>query len=294
VADPATELSVLDGVVALVEQSLLRQIPGADDEPRYQPLETVREFGLEQLASAGEAVKTRQRHADYFLHIAENLQHGFRMMESQIGLASEQENVRLALTWFDEHGDTDALLRLSVLLNGIWLAPGMYREGLQWVERALSLSSSKASMPRIQALTAAGHLAAFQGDYVRAATFLTERLALARELGDPFLVGGALSFAGHLAYRRGAYGESEALLDEALRLLCRLDDVVPDVEEAIALLALGDTALAQGQFDQAARRYEHALKRHLAGGYLWGPIDAQIGLAAATYCMGNPLEATSL
>jgi tetratricopeptide (TPR) repeat protein len=254
----------------------------------------VREFGLEQLAATGEAAEARQRHADYFLRIAENLQHGFRMMESQIGLASEQENVRLALTWFDERGNADALLRLSVLLNGIWLAPGMYREGFQWVERALSLSNSKASTPRIQALTAAGYLAAFQGDYARAATFLAERLALVQELGDPFLIGGALGFAGHLSYRRGEYGESEALLNEALRLLCKFDDRVPDAEEAIALLALGDTAMAQGQFGRAAGRSEAALERHQAGGYLWGPIDARIGLAGANYCMGNTLEAASL
>jgi tetratricopeptide (TPR) repeat protein len=110
------------------------------------------------------------------------------------------------------------------------------------------------------------------------------------------LIGGALGFAGHLAYRQGAYGRSEALLDEALRLLGGLDDSVSDAvaEEGITLLALGDTALAQGQFDRAASRYEDALERHQAGGYLWGPIDAQIGLAAATYCAGNALEATSL
>ena len=40
---------VLEGVVALIEQSLLRSMPGLDDEPRYQMLETVREFGLSGL-----------------------------------------------------------------------------------------------------------------------------------------------------------------------------------------------------------------------------------------------------
>ena len=44
---------VLDGVVALIEQSLLRPIPGRDDEPRYQMLETVREFGLSGLRPPG-------------------------------------------------------------------------------------------------------------------------------------------------------------------------------------------------------------------------------------------------
>jgi tetratricopeptide (TPR) repeat protein len=126
--------------------------------------------------------------------------------------------------------------------------------------------------------------------------FVAERLALARELGDPLLIGGALGFAGHLAYRQGEYGQAEARLDEALRLLSGLGESVRNVapEEAIALLALGDTALAQGQFDRAARRYEDALERYRPGDYRWGPIDARIGLAAANYCAGNALEATSL
>ena len=40
--------------MALVEQSLVRQMPGTDDEPRYHMLETVREFGLERLAASGD------------------------------------------------------------------------------------------------------------------------------------------------------------------------------------------------------------------------------------------------
>ena len=34
-------------------------------------------------------------------------------------LSPERDNVRLALTWFDEHGDVEALLRLSMLLYGL-------------------------------------------------------------------------------------------------------------------------------------------------------------------------------
>ena len=217
--------SRLDGVVALVEQSLVRQMPGTDDEPRYQMLETVREFGLEQLALAGELDEARERHARHFLTLAERLVPGIQIfmdLESITRVAPEQDNVRLALTWFDDHGEIDGLLRLSSLLYGLWLTHGQYREGLSWLERGLERSSHTASAVRVQTLVAAGMLAIFQGDYVRAATFSLEAVVLAGELGDPLLVGQALSIAGFLAYRQGEYGQAEKLLGEGYARLSQL------------------------------------------------------------------------
>ena len=134
-------------------------------------------------------------------------------------IAFERDNVRLALAWFDEQNESDALLRMSAMAYGVWIAPGLHREGLMWVERALERSSHVASVGRIQALAAAGMMAAFQGDYARAAEFSDEELALARELADPLLVGQALTIAGFVSYRRGDYGRAEALVDDACRRL---------------------------------------------------------------------------
>ena len=75
--------AVLDGVVALVEQSLLRQMPATDDEPRYQMLETVREFGLERLTQPGKEDEARQRHAEHFLRLSENLAQGLTILMDQ-------------------------------------------------------------------------------------------------------------------------------------------------------------------------------------------------------------------
>ena len=44
--------------------------------------------------------------------------------------------------------EIDALLRMSAMAYGLWVAPGLYREGLQWVERALERSSRTASVGR--------------------------------------------------------------------------------------------------------------------------------------------------
>lgn len=284
---------VFDGIVALVEQSLLRTVPGPDDEPRFFILETVREFGLNQLRSSGEADDTRQRHAEHFLELSVRFmqEHGIPVLMSQDSLTfvmSEQDNIRLALAWLDERSQIDALLGLSSMLYVLWLAQGLYREGLRWLERALERSSGTVSVARVQALAGAALLGIFQGDYARAEVHLGTGLALARELGDPVLVSAAISNAAFLCYRRGAYARAETLAAEALPLLRERADTW-----SAPLLILGDTALAQEQFDRAGRYYQEAIDRfqeaprYVAVGKRGDLSDAQAGLAGATYCTGN-------
>ena len=292
VVGPEGERAVLDGVIALVEQSLVRQIAVLEVEPRYQMLETVREFGLERLEGAGEEDESRQRHARHFLVLAERPDRGTQLfpdLESITRVASEQDNVRLALTWFDEHDEIDALLTLSSLLYDLWLAHGLYREGLRWLERALERSSHTASAGRVRALVAAGMLALFQGDYTRAATFSSEGLALARELGDPLRVGQALTIAGFLAYRQGEYGRAVDLLTEGYERLSHLGDRVPSAraDTGQALLLLGGVALVQEQFDRAASWNASSLEHFQEVGNDWGIGEAQASLGAVSYCTEN-------
>ena len=68
--------SVLDGLASLVDKSLVRTVATADAEHelgdlRYGMLETIREYGLEQLAASGEDEATRRRHAAWCLALAE-------------------------------------------------------------------------------------------------------------------------------------------------------------------------------------------------------------------------------
>src|SRR5262249_27108364 len=62
---------VLGSLTGLVEASLLQTDLGADDEPRYLMLETVREFGLERLATSGEEAAARDAQADWCVALAE-------------------------------------------------------------------------------------------------------------------------------------------------------------------------------------------------------------------------------
>ena len=81
-------------------------LEGSGGEPRYRMLETLREFGLEQLAACGEDETTRRRHAAHYLAL------GQRVEENPSGpsivpwlgmLDVEHPNLRSALAWLLEH-----------------------------------------------------------------------------------------------------------------------------------------------------------------------------------------------
>ena len=71
VAAPEETLDVFGGIASLVDESLLRQEEGAEGEPRFRMLETVREFGLEQLEASGDSDATHGRLAAWCLALAE-------------------------------------------------------------------------------------------------------------------------------------------------------------------------------------------------------------------------------
>jgi predicted ATPase len=102
-AGPAGDL--VEGLASLAEKSLLSAGPEVAGEARFQMLETVREFGLEQLAGAGEEAAVRAAHARYCLALVESsgpVLFGTERVRRR--LAAEQDNIRLALRWSVEHG----------------------------------------------------------------------------------------------------------------------------------------------------------------------------------------------
>ena len=61
------DIDAVDCVLRLVDRSLVVYEPAED---RYRLLETLRQFGADRLAEAGETEATRERHARYFLDFA--------------------------------------------------------------------------------------------------------------------------------------------------------------------------------------------------------------------------------
>src|SRR6185295_16733816 len=89
-----------DALASLVDKSLLRQVDNQDGERRFWMLETIREYGLEQLDERGELGELQERHADYYLALVERAEPELRGRDQALWLEqlnTELDNLRAAL-----------------------------------------------------------------------------------------------------------------------------------------------------------------------------------------------------
>ena len=133
-------LDSFGGVERRCEHSLLRQEAGAGGEPRFAMLETIREFGLEQLAASPDEERVRRAH---FVYLAERVREHNRLEDeaelvmSEARLAVEEANLRAALEWALIH-DREMALDLNSRLTWFWFVRGRVGVGLDLLERVLA------------------------------------------------------------------------------------------------------------------------------------------------------------
>jgi len=243
--DPTPE--TLDAVGSLVDKSLLRQAEGPDGEPRFGMLETIREYAAERFEARGDAETWRQRHAEYYLALAEQAAPelvGPRQSSWLERLEREHDNLRAALGWAIEGGDEALGLRLATALGRFWSMRGHLGEGLAWIERAISRWPDAPAPARAEALSAAGNLAHAKGAYDRAATLHNESLSVRRALGDRRGAAESLHTLGMVALYQGELDRAAAPLDESLAIWRALGNTR---SAAMVLNTLGVLARNRGE-----------------------------------------------
>jgi ATP/maltotriose-dependent transcriptional regulator MalT len=274
----AGEGDVAETVGSLLTQSLIRREGDAAEEPRYGMLETVREFALEQLAASGEEAIVRDRHAAWYLALAERCASTKREPEQTWWLdrlEGELPNLRAALAWLDETADADAMLRLAGALGRLWHYRSHRTEGRAWLERALARSSQTPTVARAIALQRLGKLEAFLGG-ARATDLARESLALWRDLGEAPGIADALLSLGSVLQDQGDHDRSIPVAEEAAALCEALDD---PIGLAFARMHLGNAALASGNGERAEALLRDALGVLRRTGDVYGIASALISLA---------------
>jgi predicted ATPase/DNA-binding CsgD family transcriptional regulator len=326
--------SVLDGVAALVDANLLRLGEPGDAEPRYLMLETVREFGLDQLAANNEEEEARNRHAAWYLDLTKRIEPEMVGLEQRWWcerLETEHANLRSALSWLTESGANGSALRLASALWVFWFLRGHLREGFAWLTQALAAENDASPADRVQALWAAGMLAWAQGDSRRAQSLGAQARELAGEHNLVFGMATALYLLFLATDMEGRYGEAVVLGEESVArmresgvrpwLAYVLADVgtrlVKDgdlergeawIEEGLALhrefgnkqglgnklTDLGLVSHEAGDTRAAARHYAESLHWLWEGGDVWYLASALEGLAAVALDTGQASEAAQL
>ena len=255
---------VLELLGRLVEQSLVLAQPCEDSgEVRYGMLEPVRQYGLERLELSNEAEEVRQRHAEYYLALAEQTEPelwGPRQVALLERLEEEHDNLLAVLQWARETGDVEIGLRLAGSLGWFWWTRGYLGEGRQWAEEFLEENDTSGhpagGLVRAKALIGMGQLAFGKGDLARAVELFEESLALYRESGDEGGVAIVVVQLGQIARTRGEHARAAALSAEGLALSRNLGD---RMGAAIALNTLGCVERQRGDAESAMARHEESL-----------------------------------
>ncbi|AMW15502.1 LuxR family transcriptional regulator [Streptomyces qaidamensis] len=178
---------VLEAVAGLVDKSVLCRETGPGGV-RYRLLDTLRQYGLEQLRrDTGQEEAARRRQRDWMARRAEQYERGWfgpGQPETAALLRADQDNLRAALDFsLTAPGEALAGLRLAGTLWFHWHACGASREGLYWLDRALAAAPGP-TRERARGLWVAGLLAAATRDFPRGRGHAADALALAHALGD--------------------------------------------------------------------------------------------------------------
>jgi predicted ATPase/DNA-binding CsgD family transcriptional regulator len=289
-----SEHELLDGLAGLVDASLLRQSE-REGEPRFVMLDTVREFGLEQLRACGEFSHVHSRHADLFLTFAEAAMTRLRGTERTVWLERMERahsNLRAALAWCVERRDTRRALRLAGALWQFWWWRAHLAEGRQWLERALALPDAEIyATPRARVLTGLGALAETQGDYEAAERFHDEAERAWLETGDTRGLAVSLLFRWLVAFNADDQERMTVLSTESLRLFRELDD-----PWGIAMSLMEQGVMAMRRLDRAAAEQVLAegIDRFQAINDQWGVAICQGVLGNVATDQGDYARATAL
>ncbi|MCG8353359.1 MAG: tetratricopeptide repeat protein [Chloroflexales bacterium] len=291
VAVPAPDAAVLDSTLDpalrqalghLIDSNLVQAEPRVDETiSRIVMLETLREYALEQLALRGDLASVRDRHAVYYHALALRVEpdiRGPQQVQLMDTLEQEHTNIRAALAWSAQAQKHQLALETAGAIWWFWYTRAHIHEGRTCLRAMLDATqdwrrqllagqidsddqSVRAQASRhMKALHGAGVLAHIQGDSTEAQTWLSESLAISRQLNDLASIAAAVTNLGAIALRNQAYAQARALYEEGLAVRRSMGD-----HHGIAfnLNNLGIIAHEQCDYERASQLYTEsaAIKR---------------------------------
>jgi non-specific serine/threonine protein kinase len=268
-APPVGPLHVLDHLGELVDKSLV--VTESDsDTVRYRLLQTVRQYAHARLVARLELEATRYLQAEWYARLmdmavrdlrADDPLHRNASQRTRLSqLAREHDNIRAALEWSLQHGETELCLRLGAGVSRFWLYHGHLSEGNAWLTRILTLAGDSHpphidGTPFMDCLFSAGLLTSQQGDITATRRHFERILQLASVQRAPKTRGGAHIQLGYLAFMQGDINGARTMYEQVIEILGHAHEWLV----ANAHGGLTQIALAQGDLTLARRLAEQSL-----------------------------------
>ena len=254
------EGELIDRLATLVEQSLIHQEEQADGEARYGMLETVREYGLERLAMAGEEEGARLAHAHHFLALAEAAAAHLPCGPDEIlwldRLEREHDNLRAALDWALAQRKAETAARIATSLRWFWDAHSHIRVGRHFLDAVLALGDDVPRGLYAKALDGAGMASWRQGEYDRGIALHAEGTEISRALGDSTTLALCLANRGIALALVGEFVRAAVDLQESVALARTAGAPVPLI---VALVNRGILYMLRGTAVEAIPALGEAL-----------------------------------
>lgn len=262
----------LETLAALVDGHLIvrGEVGG---EPRFEMLETIREYALETLHEPG----IHRRLARYFAAFTkssspmqlDNLQGWVERIDP------ERDNLRAALAWSLDADEREIFVRLASSTWRYWWVRWFVEEGRHWLDTAVEVSSDQTSSLQAAALEGAAALAWACRDWARSAELAERGRVLFAELHDPLGEAACLRMLGHFSFHQGDYVAAEQLHMRSLPLY----EKVGYSARRFALLNAGWAAAHKGDTQLGTDRLGEAWELNRAAGDRWGVAMSQLLLA---------------
>jgi predicted ATPase/class 3 adenylate cyclase len=218
-------VEVLDLLGSLVDKSLVLAEHTAESV-RYRLLETVRQYAAQELfksVGAAELMAIRDRHAEYYLRLAEEAGPaltGSRQRYWLCQLDADWENLRAAFAQLAGQGRTSDVLRLGTSLQRFAVSRAL-PEVLSYLRAAVDADDSGVTVLAARAQLTTGRLLemlrqADPADRTAARGYAERGLAMAEIMNEPTLQARALGLLSELVFADGDLERVRELAQQAV------------------------------------------------------------------------------
>jgi non-specific serine/threonine protein kinase len=186
----------LELLTHLVDKSLV-VITSRAEARRFGLLQTIRQYALERLASAGEKDATLARHREWF---ASWVKEQGRLLSTPDQLAALQaleadyDNLRAILERSMASGDVEPALRIAADISHFWWLHSHFGEAGAWFKRLLAVGERASPHVRAKLLLGAGRFSWSMSEHELAKERFTEARRIAQEINVPRFEGWALAY----------------------------------------------------------------------------------------------------